>query len=350
MSSGGERRGGLQSVVLTGQVAARPVQPLPGRVRFDPQHHSSTSDGQLLPCHQAQDVGVSAGEPGQRGENATGLDAVDHGVVGGSGRAELDRSQALVQPAAPGEAAPLVSPPGGRPRTPHQRRLTGGHLVETAPHGEERVSDDVVHRVAWHPPGEEVPDRPTVPFVELREPQVIGATSGARSAPPDAHAQLTPSTPSNVTWNLPRHGTRPAGRVYREQRGCRRPAPGRPTRDRSTMRQKGVRLAVACRPHARPVQSRIGRAVNTRISPTAHGRTPVAPLTAVLRTLAVTRRRQNGVRRRSVAPTPGVWWHASTLRLVSDMGHPARAEVLDCRRRLRRSYAWRHACRAGPFR
>ena len=25
--------------------------------------------------------------------------------------------------------------------------------------------------------------------------------------------------------------------------------------------------------------------------------------------------------------TAGVWWHASTLRLVSDMGHPARAEV-----------------------
>jgi hypothetical protein len=37
---------------------------LPGRVGFDPQHGRSTGDGQLLPGHQPQDVGVGIAEPG----------------------------------------------------------------------------------------------------------------------------------------------------------------------------------------------------------------------------------------------------------------------------------------------
>src|SRR5262245_5424024 len=109
--------------------------------------------------------------------------------------------------------------PVGDPIHPHERGVTGRHLVEAAPHGQERVGDGVIHRVAWHAPGEEVPDRPVVAVVELRELQIADATSGARGVPPDAHTNSTPSTPSTVTPNLTRHGAHPAGRVYNEQRG-----------------------------------------------------------------------------------------------------------------------------------
>jgi hypothetical protein len=144
---------------------------LPCRVGFDPQHGRSTGHWQLLPGHQAQDVGVSVSEPGQRGQDATGLDAVDHGVVGGSGRAELDGSQTLVQTAASSEAAPLVSDhPVGDPVHPHQRRLTGGDLVKTAPHGKERLGDHVIDGIGRHSPAAEIPDRSAALFVELREP------------------------------------------------------------------------------------------------------------------------------------------------------------------------------------
>jgi hypothetical protein len=147
------------------------VEPLPGRVGFDPQHGSSTGDGQLFPCHEAQHVSVGVAEPGQRGENATGLDAVDHGVVGGSGRAELDGSQTVVQTAASSEAAPLVSDhPVGDPVHPHQRRLAGGNLVKTAPHGQERLGDHVIDGIGRHSSAAEIPDRSVALFVELREP------------------------------------------------------------------------------------------------------------------------------------------------------------------------------------
>jgi hypothetical protein len=90
-------------------------------------------------------------------------------------------------------------PPGTKPRSGN---LTGRHFTDAAPDGEKRVGDSVIHRVARYPPGEELPDRPVVPVIEIGEPKLIGVASRARGLPPDAHTQSTPSTPSPVTQNL----------------------------------------------------------------------------------------------------------------------------------------------------
>ena len=223
-----EYRAGLQSVVLAGQVSPGPVEPLPGRVGFDPQHDSGTGDGQSLPCHQTEDVGVSVAEPRQHGEDATGLDVVDHGVVCGSGGAEFDRSQAFVQPAAPGEAAPMVPDHAvGDAVHPHQRRLTGGHLVEAAPYGEERIGDGVIHRVAAALAGRRNPE--SAASIARRSARTAGRLRNVPRPP----RRSRHSYPINAQHTCDRDdgsyrvtGPRVAGRIYHEQRGCRRAVPG----------------------------------------------------------------------------------------------------------------------------
>jgi hypothetical protein len=65
------------------------------------------------------------------------------------------------------------------PGRPHQRLFPGRHLVEAAPHGEERVRDRVVHRVDSNSPAAELTDRPVEPGMRLREPHLIGRPIGA---------------------------------------------------------------------------------------------------------------------------------------------------------------------------
>ena len=145
---------------------------------------------------------------------------------------ELDCSQALVQSAAPGQAAPLVTDhPVGDPVQPHQRRLTGRHLAEAAPHGEERVGDGVIHRVAAAPAGRRSHGsagstvrraaRTADHRRNVRRPQ----GPSRRSYPVNAQHTLTRDT---EIYRV----TEPAlpGVSIADNGGCRRPAPGLPTR------------------------------------------------------------------------------------------------------------------------
>ena len=108
MRSGGERRVGLQSVVLTGQVAAARWSRCRAVSGSIPNTAAALATGSSSHVTRRRTSASVRASRASAGEDATGLDAVDHGVVGGSGWVELDRSQALVQPAASGEAAPLV--------------------------------------------------------------------------------------------------------------------------------------------------------------------------------------------------------------------------------------------------
>ena len=68
------------------------------------------------------------------------VDAIDHGLTGGGDGFGPERTQTLVQLAAPGGAAPLVADhPIGDAVHPRHRLLAVGHAAAAAPHGEERV-------------------------------------------------------------------------------------------------------------------------------------------------------------------------------------------------------------------
>jgi hypothetical protein len=156
------------------------VQPLPRRVGLDPEHRGNVDDGQLLPRHQPQHLGISVTKPGECSQDKAMLVGRHRRLVDGRDRPVGDRAQAVLQPAAPGGAAPLMSDhPVGDPVQPHQRLFPGRHLIEAAPHGEERVRDRVVHRVDSNSPAAELTDRPVEPGMRLREPHLIGRPIGA---------------------------------------------------------------------------------------------------------------------------------------------------------------------------
>lgn len=184
---------GLEPVVFASEAPAGTVHPLPGRVRLDPEHGGHVCYGEMLPRHQAQHLDVGVTEPGERGEHAAGLVAVEHRFVDCGNWSTLHGAQAVLETAPSGAAAPLVSDhPVGNPIHPHQCVLASGDLAEAAPHRQERVGDGVIDRVARHPPAAIVPDRSVAPGVELGEAHLIARTYGARSAPPDAHDKTMP--------------------------------------------------------------------------------------------------------------------------------------------------------------